>query len=127
MSKLKTIIYRTGIYTVSLCLFLYVFALLIKYSNATIDIGGFLVILALSLVLSASQEVFTLPSLSYPIKVLVHFASMLLSFTVIYVTRSETTPTKIFVAVIVFTILYAIIFTATYFIKRSINRALGKK
>ena len=127
MGRLKNIIFRTGIYAVSLCLFLYVFALMIKYANATIDIGGFLVILALSLVLSASQEVFTITSIPLPLKALIHFAATLISFVVIYVTRTETTPTKTFVAVILFTIIYAVVFLLTYFIKRSLNRALGKK
>ncbi len=127
MSKLKGIISRACIYAVSLCLFLFLFALMIKYANATIDIGGFLVILALSLVLSASQEVFTIASISLPIKALSHFAATLVAFIVIYVTRTETTPTKTFVAVILFSIIYAVAFLLTILIKRSINRALGKK
>ena len=126
MNRFKSIISRTGIYTVSLCLFLYVFALLISFSNATIDIGGFLVILALSFVLSAAQEVFTVKSLATPYKFLIHYCATLLSFVVIYVTRNTTTATKVFIAIILFTIAYALICGIVYLIKRSINKAMGK-
>jgi hypothetical protein len=90
-------------------------AMFIIVSAATdmnyIALSQYLLILAFSMLISLTQEIFALRFLHILLRILIQYAALLLSFLVLFISSGKiaTTPSQIFIYIFMFTLIYVIV------------------
>ena len=138
MKRIENILLKASGFTILILLLFYIVAFIGQWVEPAIKFGTFAIIFAFSIVISLANTVLRMEKPSFLWRVLIHYAALLISFSVIFIIsgniRSEGAG-GILSAIIIFTFLYAIIFTVTYLIMRAVKasdkrldkRAGGKK
>lgn len=129
MKKLQSTLLVGSAYTIFILIIFYLFAIIGQLTLPAITFPTFLVILVFGMIISFSENIFYIKSLKFTFKVMIHYALLLIAFCSIFIfsgnLKSEG-PGAIFVAVVIFSFLYAAMFTLVYFIRKWIGR-LDKK
>ena len=128
MKHIGNFLRNTCTYTVVFLTFFYLISLSDAVTNGAILFGRFGLILAFSAIISASDFLFKL-KVNKVFIVIMHYSLLLISFILLFVTTkilSSNTASE-FVAIIVFSILYAIISLAVYFLNGLFYGRYGKK
>ena len=115
-------------YTVVFLSFFYLVSLSDTITNGAISFGRFGLILAFGAIISAAGFLFRL-KISKAFIVIIHYSALLVSFILLFVTTGvlSSNSSSTFVAIIAFSILYAILFVAVYFAKGFFYGSYGKK
>ncbi len=133
MKKIKNVILNASLYTVIILILFYLFAIASDLATEGIPFGRFMLILGFSVLISIANLVFYAEKLNYLLRILIHYATLMTSFCVIFIVSgniSKAGAPAVFVAVTVFTFFYAIAFGTVYLFKRSlgtIGKAANKK
>lgn len=126
MKKIEKILLSACALTVIILTFFYLFALIGQFTDPMISFTTFLLISGFSLIISLMSLILKIERLKMIVRVIVHYASLLVAFTVIFLISGNLgaggTPV-VFSAIVVFTFLYAVIFALSYFIKNVIGAA----
>ena len=106
-------------YTVAFLLFFYLIGLSDTVTNGDISFGRFGLVLAFGSLISLSNFLFRI-RINRVYTVILHYAALLLSFVLLFVVTDvlSSNSASSFIAIVIFTVLYALIFTAVYFIKK---------
>lgn len=126
MKKIENILLRGSAYTVLILVLFYLFAVLGQLVEPAITFPTFIIIVVFGFVISVCELVFCIKSLKTPIKVLIHYAVLLVAFCAIFIFSGNLDskgPAAIFSAVVIFTFLYSLIFLIVYFARKGINAA----
>lgn len=94
------------------------------FSEVSLPVSQFLVILAFSFLIAAANRILTLRRMHAALRLLIHYAALLVSFLFIFVLAGNlriTTAASAFIAIFLFTVLYA----AAMAIVLSLLSALG--
>ena len=123
MKRFEKLMLSTTAFTVLILFFFYLFAVIGGFTEPLISFPTFLLILGFGFIISVSSLILKVERIKKSLRVLVHYASLMLAFTVVFIISgnlsSGGTPV-IFSAIVVFTFLYAVIFTASYFVKKAV-------
>ena len=115
-------------YTVVFLSFFYLVSLSDTITNGAISFGRFGLILAFGAIISAAGFLFKL-KINRVYAVIIHYSALLVAFILLFVTTKvlSSNSSNTFVAIIAFSILYALLFVAVYFAKGFFYGRYGKK
>lgn len=126
MKKLEELLLRACGYTVLILTLFYLFAVVGDFVEAAIAFSTFALIFAFGIIISVAGLVFEIPTMRLIWKSLIHYGVLLISFTVIFIVAGKLSaggiPT-VFSAFIIFTFLYAVVFTIVYFARKALLAA----
>ena len=129
MKRLENILLKGCGYTILILVLFYLFAAFNSFDSATIEFSTFALIFAFGMIISLATMILGLERPSLPIRILIHYAAMMLAFSVIFMASGHinvSTPANIFTAVIIFTFFYILLFAVVYLIKRCVS-SIDKK
>lgn len=120
VSKIYAILMRGFAICSAILLIMFLFARLIL-DVPSISLGQFLLILAFSLPLSLAQELYHLRRLPFIARLGLHYVSVTICFTVLFsvVGKIAHRPSTVFVWIIIFTLVYAVIAGTIFAILRA--------
>ena len=125
MKKIREIFQGAcGITVFTLALF-YLFAAISKLSTPRIGFGMFGLIFGFSCLIRLANELLSLERMHMLLRIAIHYTALLISFCVVFITSGNIAgngAAAVFSAIAVFTFLYALLFTAIYFIKKLIKK-----
>ena len=133
MKKIEKLILQSCGYTVLLALILYAVLAISGVTDQGIPISKFLVVFGYGLLISIAGALYSYMKAKTPLKLLTHYAILLAGFIVLYLCSgvvSNINPSKIFVAVIIFTVLYVLAAGAIKCLGIAVGKAdnkLGKR
>ncbi len=131
MKKLESVLLKACGYTVLIMAVFYAFMSL--NDESSLSLPTFVLISVFGILVSVTTMILGLKKPALPIRILLHYASLLLVFYVVFIAigkRAASTPAQIFSAVIIFTVVYIFMFIAVYFIRLligKIDKRLDKK
>lgn len=129
MKRFENILLKGCGFAILILTLFYIFALINDFNTATIEFSTFALILAFGMIISLTTMLLGLKKLSLPLRILIHYASLMLAFCLVFMASgniSADSPAKIFSAIIIFTFLYALLFGVVYFIKKAVNTVDSK-
>ena len=124
MKKLENILLKASGFTILILMLFYMFALSGNLTPATIAFPTFLLIFFFGVIISVATMILGLKQLKLPIRLLIHYTTLLVAFCSIFIASGNIqadSAAKIFSAVVIFTVLYALFFATVYLIKRTVN------
>lgn len=125
MKKIENLLLKACGYTLLILVLFYVVAMIGKLSAAAIDFPTFALIFVFGVIISAANLVLY-TKLKTVFKVLIHYAVLLISFSIIFILAGKLNTggsSVIFTAIVVFTFLYGVIFAIAYFVRRAVISA----
>lgn len=120
---------RTCVICVGISYFFFLFAQLLKEDVLAITFGQYLLLFIFSILLSLSGFLFRLP-LPKPLVVFIHYATTAVVFFVTFTAADKLsfpTTASFFIAVVLFTAVYALIFALYALFKLLLNRFASKE
>lgn len=126
MKRIETIFLRASGYCVLILALFYAFGAINQYAIPYIDFRTFLTILLFGLIVSVAGFILTLEKLKMPLRILIHYIALFVAFYVIFIISGNLNTggaSVVFSAIVIFTFLYAVIFTSVYFIRKGIKKA----
>ncbi len=123
MKRLENLLLRACAITVMIVLIFFLFTYTLGSGREPLYIGNFLLILAFGAVISVADLILEIKKLKFIFRLLIHYATLLVAFLVVFRFIVEKAPSAIFVAIILFTVLYAVFFVIAFFIKKAVNAA----
>ena len=132
MKKIENLLLKACGYTILILILFYAVAFT-GFTTPAIQLPTFLLILVFGIVISAAGMILYVNSLKPILRVLIHYAVMLVSFFIVFILGGKLHTggsSTIFAAIILFTFLYALIFAIVYFIRRAVisaDKAIDKK
>lgn len=124
MKRLENLLLKGCGFTILILSLFYTFATIGNVNLAKIDFATFILIFFFGLLISLTTLILNIPHLKYPIRVLIHYASLLTTFFVVFLSTGNIkadTPANVFSAVIVFTALYSLLFGITALVKKLVK------
>ena len=134
MKKIESILLRGCGLTILILTLFYAFASFGNLANQGIYFDTFALIFIFGQIISLTTEILSLPRPAFAIRLLIHYASLLVAFCAVFIATGNIkadTPANTFSAVIIFTFLYALFFGVVWLIKKLVasldKRIDGKK
>lgn len=124
MKKIKSIVLNSTAYTVVILVLFYVYALIGNLTHPAITFGTFLIILLFGFVISLANMIFEIDRLHYVLKLLIHYAALLVAFIFVFIIAGKLSITgiaSVFSAIIIFTILYGVIYAISCGVKSALT------
>lgn len=129
MKRIQGLLLSAAGYTVLILTAFYIFASVSGFTESKIGFPMFMLILLFGVLISAAGMLFKIESLKKSVSLIIHYTSLMVMFCVIFIGSgniSSKGAAGIFVAVIIFTVFYALIFAITYFTRKGIELLDGK-
>ena len=129
MKKAEKFLLHTSAYTVLFCALFLIFMAISGFSDASLDIGRFFLILLFSFFISIAGIILGLKSWHPALRIAIHFTVLLSAFTVVFVFSGNIKGSgagAIFSSIIVFSFLYLVVSLIVYSVKKSVS-AIDKK
>lgn len=126
MKRFENLILKACAYTVLIVVLFFLFTLATDFTEAAIKIGTFMLIFLFGSIISAANLILELVPSKRVYKVMIHYFTLLVAFTFIFIVSGRIVAagvSAIFVAVVLFTFFYAIIFLIASLIKKSVTAA----
>ena len=133
MKNIEKFLYHAAAYTVVISLLFFLFARIASVAELKISLGRYLLIFSFSLIISASEFIFTFKKLNVFLKYLIHYITLSLGFFVIFLSiksgseNPQFSPATIFAGLVIFSFVYFLILGAVLLIKRKFVKAEEKK
>ena len=124
MKKAERFLLHTCAYTVLICALFLLFMVISGFSEASLNIGRFFLILLFSFFISIAGIILGLKDWNLVLRIAIHFIVLLSAFTVVFVISGNIKANgggAIFSAIIVFSFLYVVISLIVYSIKKSVS------
>lgn len=116
-------------YTVLILTLFYAFAVISKFVSQSIAPQQFSLILSFGFIISFAEFLYEELKLKKVYKCLIHYAVLLVAFCLIFIVSgniSAQKPSAVFIAIILYTILYFAIWAVVHFVRKSIDLADDK-
>lgn len=126
MRKLEKTLYLGAAYTVLIASAFYIFALAAKLESTSLGIGKFFLIFAFGMICAIAELVYGLLDLRKWLKAVIHYAILLTAFCVIFLLGDfflVKGASSVFVAITLFTAMYAIFVGTLYLIRKTVSKA----
>ena len=123
LKTLKNLLLYASAITVLISALFYTFVSLDQSSVARLNFSSFALIFLISCIISASSLIFKIKNISSILRIIIHYAALLLSFLGVLAATEyfEGRPgSSVIVLAFVFTVIYALIFISAHFIGKAI-------
>lgn len=100
------------------------------FDETAVTFRQFLLILLFSLLVALANRLLSVRKLHAALRILIHYATLLAAFLVVFVAAGKlkiSGPSSVFLSIMIFTVLYAVCFTAGYFLLRLFGAIPSKK
>ena len=122
----RKILVSTCVVCTLISVFFYLVAAIVNGEDDTlldpaINLRQFLLILLFSLLVALANRLLTVRGLHIVLRILIHYATLLATFFIVFIAAGKlkiSGPASVFLSVMIFTVLYAVCFTAGYFLLR---------
>lgn len=123
MKRLEGFLKNCCTYTVVILAIFYIFAATNNFGDKGISFGRFALITLFGAVVAAADHIFLL-KVSKLVSVALHYCVLLFAFSMIFVVSGVvgSAGSKIFIALVIFTLFYVSLFLAVYFAKLGLAR-----
>lgn len=124
MKKIEETILKACGFSVLILLLFFAFATSTNYPTAVINFSTFAVIVGFGFVISLASLVLQIQKVNLVIRFLIHYATLLIAFCAIFLSIGNIgtgSSSKVFVAIVLFTIFYFILLGISYLFKRISN------
>lgn len=111
-------------YTVLILTLLYIFAAISGFIAPAISLGQFALVLSSGLVIALAEFMYDHLKLNKLIKCLIHYVVLLIAFCLIFIISGKISaqrPAAVFVAIMLYTIMYFVIWSIVHFSRKAIN------
>ena len=128
MKKLENLLLRGCGYTILITVLFFLVAVIGEYTNAAIDFPTMALIFVFGIIISTADLVLGAERLKRVFRVMIHYCVLLLAFFFVFILAGKLRTggaSAIFASIVIFTFLYAFIFTLTYLIRLAVKRADG--
>lgn len=125
MKTLENILLKACGYTVLIMTVFYLFGLIGEIGAAFISFTTFLTVALFGLLIALAELVLNIRKIHIAFRVLIHYLVLLVAFNVVFISSgnlSVSSGGEIFSAIVIFTVLYAIMFGLVYIIRRFITK-----
>lgn len=123
-------IFLTGCgYAVLILSLFYAFAAISKFVSQSIAPGQFILIVSFGFIISLAEFMYEELKVKKIYKCLIHYGVLLIAFCLIFIVSgniSAQKPSAVFVAIILYTILYFAVWAIVHFVRKAINYADDK-
>ena len=123
-------IFLTGCgYAVLILSLFYAFAAISKFVSQSIAPRQFILIVSFGFIISLAEFMYEELKIKKALKCLIHYAVLLLAFCLIFIVSGKISaqkPSAVFVAVVLYTILYFTVWSIVHFVRKAINCADDK-
>ena len=129
MKKAERFLLHTCAYTVLFCALFLGFMAISGFSEASLNIGKFFLILLFSFLISVAGVILGIKNWHLALRIAIHYTVLLAAFFVVFVISGNIKAGgagPIFSAIVVFSFLYLVVSLIVYFAKKSV-RAVDKK
>lgn len=112
-------------YTVLILTLFYAFAAISKFISPAIAPKQFALILAFGFIISLAEFMYDSLKLKTALKCIIHYCVLMVAFCFIFIISgniSAQKPSAVFVAIILYTFMYFVIWTIVHFVRKAINR-----
>ena len=126
MKRLEKLFLKACAYAVLIVTLFFLFTLATSFTEAAIKIGTFMLILLFGLIIAAADLIFSIEKINKALRLLIHYAALLVTFIVIFVLSGNITAGgggAVISAIFIFTVLYAVLFTVIFLVKRAVGTA----
>ena len=126
MKKLEGLIKSASCLTVLVLSLFYIFAVITGFAAPYIDFGMFALIFLFSLVIAVANLILGIKKYKLPLRIFIHYITLLIAFIFVFIFAGKLSaggPEAILISVIIFTLLYAVIFTISYFTIKAVRAA----
>lgn len=126
MKTLENLLLKSCGYTLSILLVFYLGGTIAGFTTPYIDFKTFLIILLFGTLIALAGLLFKIEKIHIALRVLIHYLVLFCAFTVVFVLSGNIAKkgmAAVFTSLTVFTFFYAIMFTASYFIRKLIKKA----
>lgn len=116
-------------YTVLILSLFYAFAAISEFTSTAIAPGQFALILVSGLVIALAELMYEELKVKKAIKCIIHYAVLMIAFCLIFIISGKISaqkPAAVFIAIMLYTLLYFTIWTIVHFSRKAIDRADDK-
>jgi hypothetical protein len=124
MKKLEKILLFGSSYCILILTVFYLFALISGFTSTDLSAKTFFLSLLFGMIISFMEEVYKALKIGTVFKIMIHYAVMLFAFCLIFVAGgniSASGGTSVFVAVVIFTVMYALFYVIIHYLRRGIK------
>lgn len=130
----RKILVSTCVICTVISVFFFFFAAIVNeveslFSETAITFRQFLLILLFSFLVALANRLLSVQRLHIALRITVHYATLLAAFLVVFIRAGNlkiTGSASLFLSVMIFTVLYAVFFAASYFLLRLFGALPGK-
>lgn len=125
MKKLESILLHSCAYTVLIATLFFAIAGIMDVHDAKFGFLDFLLIFLFSVVITFANMVLKYEKLNLLLRFIIHYLALLIVFCIVFFNIGNMTATgaaKVFITVIIFTLLYVIIAIITWLAKKSVKK-----
>ena len=126
MRKLEKTLYSAAAYTVLFAIFFYVFALATDIDGKSIGVTKFFIILSFGTICAVADLIYSLLNLKKWVKAVIHYGILVSAFCIIFLFGDYFLvkgAASVFVAITLFTVLYAVFSFTLWLIGKTVSRA----
>lgn len=112
-------------YTVLILSLFYAYAAISNFVMPAIAPGQFALIFASGIIISLAEFMYEQLKVKKTLKCVIHYAVLMVAFCLIFIISGKISaqkPAAVFIAIILFTLLYGIIWTVVHFSRKAIDR-----
>ena len=112
-------------YTVLILSLFYAFAAISEFTSTAIAPGQFALILVSGLVIALAELMYEELKVKKAIKCIIHYAVLMIAFCLIFIISGKISaqkPAAVFIAIMLYTLLYFVIWTIAHFSRKAIDR-----
>lgn len=121
MKKVEETILKACGFSVLILLFFFAFAASTNFPTAVISFSTFAIIVGFGFLISLASLILQVKKLNIIIRILIHYTTLLIAFCSIFLSIGNIgngSSSKVFVAIVLFTIFYAFLFAVSFLVKK---------
>ncbi len=127
-NKITKLLYHSFVYSAAITVAFFIFGYITGVQEPKLSLSRFLVILLFGAIISGAEFLFMIPKVPKVVCYILHYTALFIAFLVIFIliNSSGITPSFVFAAVVIFTIIYAVITLAVFLLKKFVFKETKK-
>ena len=121
MNKIKQFIQNSCVYTVIISFLFLLFARIVQVDNAKFGISQFLIMILFGALIALANLILGYEKLHIILRIAIHYSFIFAAFLVVFIINGNLIikgASSVFIAIVVYTIFYALFSVMAYFIKK---------
>ncbi len=119
-NKITKLLYHSFVYSAAITVAFFIFGYITGVQEPKLSLSRFLVILLFSAIISGAEFLFMIPKVPKAVCYIIHYAALFIAFLIVFIiiNSSGITSSFVFAAVVIFTIIYAVITVAVFLLTK---------